>query len=716
MQKILRRLLTIAFVYAVVPFAAAQHTSSTAAQTSDRYAVKLQAFEPWVLGQMGKDKVTGMVIGFMMDGEVWIKGFGYSDVENQTLMKAESAFRLASVTKPMTAMAVLQLVEKGKIDLDAEVQTYVPYFPKKQWPVTVRQLLGHLGGVSHYKDYSVEGTIKVHKNTREALAIFENFDLVAEPGTKYSYTTYGYNLLGAAIEGASGQSYGDYMREHLWAPLGMESTRMDNPVDLIPHRVRGYRLINNEIKNSEFVDISSRFAGGGTRSTVGDLLKFAQGVIGNKALTKETTSLMFTPMQTRDGRLTGYGMGWEIGSLNGRFIVSHTGSQQETGTVLYVFPGRNLALAAAMNFEDATPVPYVLRLYDLLTDERWHTATYAAGKEASAIYSAMKEVFENGLAYFESHQRPLSDDPAELAAALAYFNQCVDRNALRSGFDKAMRQIDEGQHPSPAGLPFVKLGSYMAAKNLTRFGVERAKTYCNQGAFSFFGDYVETYKQGENHGSLRFSPAFEKMLAKWRSDWQRTNTAFVRELQLSSEWEVAAVDQQLKTLFAGAEVYPDLIDALTTTTRSLAGKGELEKARHAAEASVQLYPQSDRTQVTLAVVHLIGGDKKQARALVQKAANFDNGDATSAGDLNSLAYDLMRAGQLDAGLALLEIAVALHPEVANLYDSLGEFHLNKGEKQEAIRYYKKALEVDPNFANAQRMLKQIEETVSVEKR
>ena len=185
---------------------------------------------------------------------------------------------MASVAKPMTAVGILTLVEQGKIDLDAEVQTYVPYFPKKKHPVTIRQLLGHLGGISHYRNYDLEGHFKEHKNTREAIKVFEKFDLVNEPGTRYRYTSYGFNLLGAVIEGASGKSYGEYMTENVWKPLGMNATALDDPLKIVPNRVKGYRLINGKLGNSEFIDISSRFAAGGIRSTVPNMLDFAKGM------------------------------------------------------------------------------------------------------------------------------------------------------------------------------------------------------------------------------------------------------------------------------------------------------------------------------------------------------------------------------------------------------------------------------------------------------
>lgn len=206
------------------------------ANVSGDFAEAIKLFDEFVQKQMALDKTPGLSVGFMKGDFVWAQGYGYSDLENRVPTKPESAYRLASVTKPMTAVAILQLVEKGKINLDAEVQTYVSYFPKKPWPVTVRQLLGHLGGISHYKNAEQELHIKTRKSTREAIAIFENFDLVAEPGTRYSYTSYGYNLLGAVIEAASGMSYGEYMRQNVWQPLGMSDTRMDDPLEVIPNR------------------------------------------------------------------------------------------------------------------------------------------------------------------------------------------------------------------------------------------------------------------------------------------------------------------------------------------------------------------------------------------------------------------------------------------------------------------------------------------------
>jgi CubicO group peptidase (beta-lactamase class C family) len=379
MMKTLSIFLAIALLlcHAQLRPIAAGDTPSSQPQTIDEYADKLRAFEVFVREQMEKNKIPGLTIGFIKDDYVWVKGFGYADLENKVPAKAESSYRLASVQKSMTAAAVLQLVEQAKINLDAEIQTYVPYFPKKKYRITVRQLLYHLGGIPHYVNRDVEQHIKDHKTTREAISIFENFDLIAEPGTKFSYSSYGYNLLGAAIEGASKQPYADYMREHFWQPLGMNDTRIDDPLGLIPNRVRGYQLINGGLKNSEFIDVSSRFAAGGARGTVVDLLKFMRGLNDGKLLSQRSIDLMYAPVKTRDGsisgfpRTAGYAMGWNLVPQKSGLVIINDGGQQETRTFILNFPAKKFALAVAQNLESDDDGALIFRLYELVLNQKF---------------------------------------------------------------------------------------------------------------------------------------------------------------------------------------------------------------------------------------------------------------------------------------------------------------------------------------------------------
>ncbi len=332
---------------------------------SDCGVDSLAAVERLIAETMRLESIPGLVVGFSKDGCRWVKAYGTADLENGTPMDTASMFRLASVQKTMTAVAVLQLAERGRLDLDAPIQRYVPYFPTKPWPITARELLGHLSGIPHYVDREREQHFTKHVGTREAIAVFQDFDLVAEPGTKYLYSSYGYNLLGAAIEGASGKGYADYLRDHVWAPAGMRDTRMDDPVALIPRRVRGYQRVDGAVTNAEFIDVSSRFAAGGTRGTVPDLLRFLEALGSDRLLTPASRALMWTPMTTRAGERVPYAMGWQIPPFTNRgSLVMNDGGQPETRTFILSVPDQHFAMALAMNLEADVYAPIVFKVVE----------------------------------------------------------------------------------------------------------------------------------------------------------------------------------------------------------------------------------------------------------------------------------------------------------------------------------------------------------------
>jgi CubicO group peptidase (beta-lactamase class C family) len=354
-----RKSLALIFAFVAATAALAQANPDAA------NAAKVREFEAFVETTMAAQQMPGLSVELVHGDFRWSRGFGYADLENHVPATAESSYRMGSVSKPMTAVAVLKLADEGKIDLDAEVQTYVPYFPRKQYPITIRQLLAHQGGISHYRDYMKEGRIKDPKTTREAIAIFADFDLVAEPGTKYSYTSYGYNLLGAVVEEVSKQPFGAYMTENVWKPLGMSATEMEDPRAIILHRVAGYVLEDGKLRRSEYVDVSSRLGGGGTRSTVHDMIRLFEGLNEGKVLKTATRDLAWTPQATRDGKLTNYGLGFGIDDYHGQRVIAHTGSQQETRTSLMMIPTAHFAVALATNFEDAQLQPFEDKLVEL---------------------------------------------------------------------------------------------------------------------------------------------------------------------------------------------------------------------------------------------------------------------------------------------------------------------------------------------------------------
>jgi len=235
---------------------------------------------------------------------------------------------------------------------------YVPTFPTKPWPIKTRQLLGHLSGVRNYSESDGLST-RFYSSLTEALSIFKDDPLDFEPGTKFSYTVYGYTLLGTVIEGASGMSYIDYMRENVFKPAKMSHTKADNVYDIIPNRARGYGpkvygQFDGNLRNAALADTSYKIPAGGLVSTVEDLANFAIAVQNGVLIMKETFEQMSRNQKTRDGQETGYGYGWYVGRREGREpdgSVWHGGVQQGFTSDLWILPNKHFAVVILTNLE-----------------------------------------------------------------------------------------------------------------------------------------------------------------------------------------------------------------------------------------------------------------------------------------------------------------------------------------------------------------------------
>ena len=257
---------------------------------------------------------------------------------------------------------MLQLVQRGKLDLDAPIQKYCPAFPEKKWPVTVRQLLGHLGGIRHYQSDEEFNSTRHYNTIVESLDIFKNDPLKHEPGTKYLYSTFGYSLLGCAIEGASGLSFIEYLRGNVFRPAGMKNMAVDDARVTIPNRADGYaKSKSGEVINATPADTSSKIPGGGLVGTVEDLARFAVAMQTGRLLKKDTLNQMWSRQTTRDGKETTYGMGWGVFDRNGQKELIHGGTQQGVTTYLYMLPEKGFAVVMMMNLEEAERRPEMAR-------------------------------------------------------------------------------------------------------------------------------------------------------------------------------------------------------------------------------------------------------------------------------------------------------------------------------------------------------------------
>ena len=329
---------------------------SSAAQTSAGLERdKLERIEKAISSEMSRQNIPGLSVAIVADARLrWAQGYGLADLENYVPAKSGTVYRLGSISKPITAIAVMQLVEKGKIELDAPIQKYCPAFPQKQWPITTRQLLGHLAGVRHYKSDAEYGSTAHYNSLVEGLALFKDDPLLHQPGSKYSYSTHGFTLLGCVVEGASGISFPDYVRENIFKPADMDRIRVDDLFQIIPNRAQGYfKTQSGELRNSALADTSYKIPGGGFCSTVEDLAKFAVAVMSGSLVKRETLDQMWTRQKTLDGNSTSYGLGWGISERNGLKEISHGGAQQRVSTMLYMLPEKGVAVALMVNLEGA---------------------------------------------------------------------------------------------------------------------------------------------------------------------------------------------------------------------------------------------------------------------------------------------------------------------------------------------------------------------------
>jgi CubicO group peptidase (beta-lactamase class C family) len=710
MKKAMTRCLAFALLSLTTTFA------QQAPAPVDPYAEKLRRFEEFVQQRMRQDRIPGLTVGFYKDDYTWVKAFGYADVENNLPAKAESAYRLASITKTFTGVAILQLVEQGKMKLDEEIQTYLPYYPKQGWPVTVRQLLTHTGG-----GQTGSGLGPTYVAPKDVVARIARYPIQIEPGTRYEYTTSGYNLLGASLEEVTGMSLGDYMRKRIFEPLGLKDTRMDSLTDLIPNRVRGYQIVKGELKNIGPLDVSARFGGGGLTGTVPDLLAWARQIDDGRVLSKASLESLYTPVATKGGRWVGvddgalyYTLGWMLFPLNGQLVIENNGAQTGTNTELVRVPAKRMAIAFACNIQEIDRAPYVKRLYELLTDEPYEINLYAKDRTDQAIVTALKDTFNYGSLHFDRAGQPFTADRRELAQAFAYLNRVASRSALEANYAPTRQAITDGRHPVGSSA-FLKVGSYIALKLREKYGAGSIARYSATGALPFFADYVELCRADAQYPrELQLSQELEALLLKWNQDWARGWNAYTRSLKITPTSDLDAIGAELRKLLAGADIKPDFVSQLCEIQDGV-------PALKAAKLAVELYPESPRANGNYGVFMALGGVTEARRAYFRqhmgetepalpyfkKSLALNPEGMAGVRILSQIATNWANQNRLDDALALLNIAVELHPQEPLFRVGQGEIYRRQGQKEKAAEAARQALTLKADFAPATELLKKL---------
>ena len=283
-----------------------------------RWADAVEQGRQTVRAGLAEQNLPGLSVAVGVSGDiVWAEGFGWADLEKRVPVAPETRFRIGTASTALTSAAVGLLLEDGRMKLDDVIQTYVPAFPEKQWPVTLRQLMGHVAGVRN--DGGDEGPLLSARCERpvEGLEPFRESSLLFEPGTGYRYSSYGWIVVSAAVEAAADEPFLAFTRKQVFEPLGMRDTTPDSGTEPTPNRATPYfpRFAADPRYGLHLmrpIDYSCYAGSSAFVSTPSDLVRFGMAINSGKLLQPATVQLLQAPQRLASGEETGYGLGWDL--------------------------------------------------------------------------------------------------------------------------------------------------------------------------------------------------------------------------------------------------------------------------------------------------------------------------------------------------------------------------------------------------------------------
>ncbi|MFA4938896.1 serine hydrolase [Brevundimonas sp.] len=296
------------------------------------------------------DAFSGAVL-VARDGRILLdQGYGLANREWNIPNDGDTRFRLGSLTKQFTAVAVMLLNQQGKLDLDAPIKTWLPDAPAAWDAITPRHLLSHTAGIPNFTAFDDYEALKTRPaTTAELIARFSDRPLDFAPGSRFAYSNSGYVLLSAIIEAASGQTYADFVTANLFAPLGMSDSGYDRHDAILPRRASGYTPSDDGVINADYVDMSIPMGAGALYSTTHDLLKWEQGLFGGRVLNPQSMTALTTPVRS------GYAMGLLVTQADGKKLVWHNGAIEGFNTYMAYDPGDRTAVIVLGNLNGEAP-------------------------------------------------------------------------------------------------------------------------------------------------------------------------------------------------------------------------------------------------------------------------------------------------------------------------------------------------------------------------
>lgn len=387
MKKIVTLLVSLFWCFSVNGFVAS-------AQSATQLTVE---FDKLVASEFKGQEPGGVVLITQRGKIIYKKAFGFANVELEVPMTAQIVFNIASITKQFTAVAILQLMEQGKLSLHDEITKYLPDYPVNGQKITIENLLTHTAGIP---GPAPEAMAKLQArrdvvSLQEIIATFKNRPLDFPPGTKWSYSNNGYILLGALIEKVSGSSYSEYLEKNIFKPIGMTHTHFGDDFVITKNRAASYVYSRAESRflNARNDKIELAYSAGAIQSTAEDLFKWNEALNSHKLIRKESLEKAQTEYKLPGGKGTNYGYGWFIGNIQGSPIVEHGGNMGGFMSHAIYLPHEEVFVVVLYNFRTPVHLPEFLAgdLAALAIGKPFHITEITVDESVLKTYAGVYE-------------------------------------------------------------------------------------------------------------------------------------------------------------------------------------------------------------------------------------------------------------------------------------------------------------------------------------
>lgn len=348
----MKNLLMLAFVLSYGQITAAENPVLT------------KAIDATIKNEMEQQNLVGLAVGVVRDGKIaYLQAYGEADRAAKRPVTLDTVFNWASNSKPVAAVLAMQLVQEGKLDLDADVRKYVPEFPDKGAKITTRHLLCHQSGIPHYTNGKIIPTQRDYPDPKpfndpvNGLDKFNQSTLIFQPGEKTAYSSHAYVLLSAVLQKAAGEPFMDLTKSRIAEPLKLKSFQWD-AAEIQPDWATGYGK-RNKTETYPVTDVAHdwKHAAGGFKTNVKDFARWAQALVNRELVDEAREKMMWTRQTLNDGSRSSWGLGFVLAERDGLLRVSHGGSQNETRTIMVIHPGEKSGVVILCNTSPAQLEP-----------------------------------------------------------------------------------------------------------------------------------------------------------------------------------------------------------------------------------------------------------------------------------------------------------------------------------------------------------------------